>query len=851
MIRPDRLRTEYLSAPLGVEAPAPRLSWWLEADADAKAQSAYEIEVSSPGSGSPDLWATGRVESRRQAHIEYGGRPLQSRQVCDWRVRVWDEGGHVSEWSAPARWEMGLLEPTDWQARWVRHVGATPGRPSLFRRSFKARGGLARARLYATAHGIYVAHVNGTRVSDAALRPGWTDYPTRTQYQAYDVTSLVSEGENVLAAVVADGWFSGHVAMIGRNIYGKRPALLAQLELTYEDGTMQVVASGSGMRAAHGAWLAGDLLMGEAVDARLADVAWMHRGFDDRAWSKARVRTKPAPALTAEVNEPVRPVEDVAAVAAFPSIAGDATVFDMGVNLVGRVRLRVQGPVGTEVTLRHAETLDAEGALYTENLRTAKQTDTYILAGDPDGETFEPSFTFHGFRYVEVKGLGSSLPREACTGVVLSSGFPITGGFECSEPMLNTLQANIVRGMRGNFVDIPTDCPQRDERAGWMGDAQIFARTATGNAAVAPFFTKWLRDVVEACGPAGFRDVAPMPVTFKTPGAPGWGDAGVIVPWTVYRVYGDTRVLEMMYPEMKRWVDGKAEANPDLLWREARGNDYGDWLAVGEEASKEVIASAYLAHSLDLTSRAARVLDQAGESKHYRNLFERARAAFRAAYVAPEGMREASQTTCVLALSFDLLEPAEREVVLAQLVERIDAAGGHLTTGFLGVEHLLWALDLGGRLDIAHDLLVKRTFPSWGYSIDHGATTIWERWDGWTQESGFQDPAMNSFNHYSLGAVGAWMYARLLGLDLDPEVPGFAKASICPRPGGEITWASGWQETMAGRYEVAWRIRGDVFELDVQVPVNAIAEVQLPHNGAPATVRSGRHHFETAWVTPR
>jgi alpha-L-rhamnosidase len=841
------LRTEYLVDPLGIDTSAPRLSWWLEADAGETAQSAYEIEVASTADGEAPLWASGRVAGSDQSHIEYAGRPLQSRESCRWRVRVWDEDGRPSPWSEPAHWEMGLLAPSDWEARWVAHPGATPRRPSLFRREFAVRPDLARARLYASARGTYVANVNGDLVSNAALRPGWTDYPSRIQYQVYDVTSLLTGGLNTVTAVLADGWYSGHVAWLGTDIYGTQPELLFQLELIYADGSRETVASGPGTRAGHGAWLTADILMGESRDGTLDDPAWLQPGFDDRDWVEAGGGRDELGPLVAECSEPVRPIEEVRAVSASPSLADDATVFDLGANIVGRVRLRVAGARGTELTVRHAEMLDAEGGLYVENLRTAKATDTYILNGSPDGETLEPAFTFHGFRYVEVRGLGSSLPADACTAVVLSSAFPAAGGFDCSDPLVNTLQANIVRGMRGNFVDIPTDCPQRDERAGWMGDAQVFVRTATCNGAVAPFFTKWLHDVVGTGGKYGFRDVAPMPLDYDRPGAPGWGDAGVIVPWILYRAYRDTRVLATAFPAMKRWVDGVAAANPDLLWKERRGNDYGDWLAVGEPAPKEVVASAYFARSLELIAQAARVLDKAADAIHYRELADGARAAFRSAYMTDGQMSEPSQTTCVLALHFALVDPAEREAVLDQLLECIAAADGHLSTGFLGVEHLLWVLDVGGRPDVAHELLKKRTFPSWGYSIDQGATTIWERWDGWTQDRGFQDPAMNSFNHYSLGSVGAWLYGRLLGLDLDPDLAGYGNAAICPRPGGDVTWARGWQETMAGRFEVSWRIEGDRFELDIEVPVNATADVRLPFHGPAARVAAGRHHFETAW----
>ena len=854
MLTAVRLRTEYRENPVGIDVSRPRLSWWLAGDNGELAQSAYQVQVAIAG-GEPDgLWDSGKVTSSRNAHVEYEGAPLQSRAICQWRVRVWDERDSASPWSAPASWEMGLLEEPDWVADWVQDPASTDtdytGRPSLFRQEFFSGAPVAKARLVGSALGLYFAEINGQRVSDACLRPGWTDYPTRTQYQVHDVTGLVRDGQNALGAVLADGWYSGRIAWVGPGLYGKRPALRLQLELTFEDGRQQTVATSPAWQCAAGPWLSADLILGESYDARLARPGWSSPGAAPADWHPVEVFGQPAPPLVAECAEPVRPLETVAAVSSRPSPDGTATIFDLGTNMVGRVRLALAGAAGVEVVVRHAEILDGDGGLYTTNLRKATATDRYVMSGDPGGEFFEPEFTFHGFQFVEVAGLGSALPTDCCQGVVIGSAYPKGGEFDCSDPLVNTLQRNLLRSMRGNFLDIPTDCPQRDERLGWMGDAQVFARTATCNGGVAPFFTKYLQDVLDARTIHGFTDVCPVPIPWEKPAAPGWGDAGVIIPWTVYRVYGDTRVLARSYPSMRHWIDGLIEVNPDLRWRERRANDYGDWLSLGKETSKELIGSAYLAHSIELTGRAAAVLREDADAARYGELLASARASFADAYVDADGIREPTQTACVLALHFELVPAELRSLVVDQLVALVEAAGGHLETGFLGVEHLLPVLDRAGRLDLAYGMLLNRTFPSWGYSIDNGATSIWERWDGWTHDKGFQDPAMNSFNHYSLGSVGAWLVTRLLGIDLDPDVAGFGQFRVWPQPGGGISWARGWQETMAGRIEAGWRISDGKLHLSVDVPVNATATVHRPGGAEDTqTVAAGHHEFSWPWAS--
>jgi alpha-L-rhamnosidase len=614
--------------------------------------------------------------------------------------------------------------------------------------------------------------------------------------------------------------------------------VLVQLVVDHADGSQTVVGSDGSWRERDGPIRYSDMLMGEYHDARLELGSWDEPGYDDRDWSPVRDGGFDASRLVAAADEPVRATEDVPARSVVERPDG-AAIVDLGQNMVGRVRLTVRGAApGTRIQLRHAEVLDEAGDLYTANLRTAEQTDVYRARGDAV-ETWEPAFTFHGFRYVELRGYPGVPAPDDVVGRVLESDVPPAGSFTCSDPTVNRLVSSIRWSQRGNFVGIPTDCPQRDERLGWLADAQVFLPTAALNADVAAFFARWLRDVVGSQREDGaFLDVVPN-VVFDREAAPGWGDGGVVIPWLLYRIYGDRRVLERSFASMCRWVDWIERNNPDLRWRNAVGNHYGDWLQVDAETPREVLATAYFAHSARLTARAARVLGRADEEARYGALADRVRAAFVESYVDAEGHVEGgTQTAYLLALAFELLPPAVVPAAVEHLAADVERRDRRLTTGFLGVGLLCPVLTEHGRADLAYALLHQDEYPSWGYSIRQGATTIWERWDGWTAERGFQSPAMNSFNHYSLGSVGEWLYRHVAGIDQEPGSVGYRRLLIRPAPGGRLSAAAAAYDAVGGRVEASWeRVNGE-FHLRVAVPPGSTALVHVPTTD-PASVREG------------
>ena len=854
-LRPVGLRCEYRVDPLGVGERIPRLSWTLESEERGQVQSAFRILVAaSEGDLEAEenlLWDSGRVESGSTIGAEYEGEALRSGSQCVWKVRVWDGADNPSPYSSSAVFEMGLLEKSDWEGAWI-SAGKGPARdmeppsgdeyddlanglvPSPYlRREFPLDKTVRRARLYATARGVYELSVNGTRVGEDVLAPGWTDYDRRLQYQTYDVTPLLAEGQNALGAVLGDGWFAGFVGFDPKHRgahYGARPQLLAQLNVEYEDGTTESLATEGSWRCSTGPILYSDLLVGESYDARSEIPGWAEPGFDDTGWYGVEAEEIEDPNLVAQPDEGVRLIEELEAKTVTEPESG-RYVFDLGRNMVGWVRLKVEGEAGTKVTLRHAEALNPDGTIYTENLRSARQTDTYILKGEGK-EVYEPRFTFHGFRYVEVTSYPGEPHLEAVTGCVVHSATPPSGSFECSSSLVNKLQENIVWGQRGNFLSVPTDCPQRDERLGWMGDAQIFVRTASFNMDVAAFFEKWMTDVQDAQSPEGaFPDVAPLlrgsGLIDLRWGAPAWGDAGVIVPWTIYRTYDDTRIVERHYKAMARWMEYLHEANPALIRKNRMGNNYGDWLSPkGDHTPKHLLATAYWAYDAKLMAEMAEATGRYDDASEYRDLNERIKAAFEEAYVSPDGRIEGDTQTCyLLALHMDLLPEDLRSAAAEHLVRTIEREDWHLSTGFVGVGYLCPVLTEAGYTDVAYRLLINETYPSWGYTIKNGATTIWERWDGWT-EAGFQSPNMNSFNHYSLGSVGEWLYRYVAGIDLG--TPGYGHILIRPRPGGSLTHASGEYDSVRGRISSSWKIEGDRFVLEALIPPNTTATVHVP-----------------------
>ncbi|MBM4062283.1 MAG: rhamnosidase [Planctomycetes bacterium] len=742
-----------------------------------------------------------------------------------WRVA----GTAVEGWQQPA------FDDRSWPAaQGVGAYGAQPwgriGAVPLFLppvrvlgKSFAVREPPRRATLYASALGLYEVELNGRKVGDAFFAPGWTDYDKRVYYQAYDVTAAVRAGANALAVLLADGWHSGYVGYgHARDHYGERTRARVQLVLEHADGSTQVVASDGSWRASTGPLREADFLMGEVCDMTFAPGPPEPVVVSE---SKALLQRHP--------GEPVRAIAELRPVSI--KQAGDDTwVCDLGQNVAGFARLQVQGRRGQRITLRFAERLNPDGTIYTTNLRSARATDVYVCAGT-GVETWQPRFTFHGFQYVEVRGLGKAPEPGTITGVALSSDTPMGGEFACSDPMVDKLVSNIRWTQRMNFIDVPTDCPQRDERLGWTGDAQAYVRTATCLADVQAFFDKWLVDLADAQrGDGQFPMVAPLKVAGGD-GGPAWADAGVICPWTIYDVYGDLRLLRRQYPSMVRFVEFcRARSTAELL-PPPQFHCFGDWLHIGDPTPNEVIYTAYFAASSKLLAQSAAALGKAEDARKYEELFLRVRAAFQRAYVEADGkVRGHSQTGYVLALAFDLLDGERRAQAERHLLAHLEGRKWHLSTGFVGTKDLMLVLDKIGRDDVAWRLLGNKDFPSWGFTIEHGATSIWERWDGWTPERGFNDPGMNSFAHYAFGAVGQWLFEVAAGVR--NEEPGFRRILVRPVPGGSVSWVKAVRPTVHGDVASAWRFEGDRFVLDVTIPPNTTARVVLP-TGDPASVR--------------
>ena len=861
-IAADNLRTEYRADPLGVDEQRPRLSWVVIAKTKGTDQSAYRVWVSTSaaglGRGEADTWDSGKVTGNQTLGVEYNGPALSPATRYYWRVQLWDQMGGTSKPSPVAWWETGIGS-NGWIGRWV-------SAPSLaapyLRKEFDVEKPLAAARLYVTARGLYRGTIDGRRVGSGELTPGWTDFRDHLQYETYDVTSLLKRGANAIGLRLAPGWYSGHVGWT-KEVYGKYPLALAQLQLNYRDGTSQTVVTDATWRASAGPILASDCQMGEDYDATKEIPGWDQPGFDAGAWSKVETEPLGKPILSARRGPLVTKLEELRAIRITEPDPG-VFIFDLGQNMVGWARLRVSGPRGTQIQLRFGEMLDKDGRLYTKNLRGAKATDHYTLKGGGQ-ETYEPSFTFHGFRYVEVTGYPGTPDLDAIQGEVVGSDIPQTGTFSCSDRLVNQLQHNIFWGQRGNYLDVPTDCPQRDERLGWMGDAETFIPTACFNNDVDAFMTKWMTDVNDGQSEEGaFADVSPT-MHLSASGAPAWGDAGVIVPWNIYLAYGDRRLLDRCYSHMKAWVDFIDRNNPDHLWLNRRGNDYGDWLNVNDETPKEIVATAFFANSCGIVAKAAAALGKAADAEHYGLLHGDIRRAFHAAFVDPDaGVKGNTQTDYVLGIVFNLFNRGEVQRAGDHLVALIRDRKTHLSSGFVGVGRLMDALTMTGHTDVAYELLLTKTYPSWLYPVLQGATTIWERWDGWTQAKGFQNPGMNSFNHYSLGSVGDWLYTGICGISVTGGIqatePNYSRLTIAPIVGNGLSWAQARFHSVAGLVASRWERHRDTVTFDITVPMNCRARITLPSSdgrvegGAGATfdghaasfeVAGGSYHFST------
>ncbi|MFD6280248.1 family 78 glycoside hydrolase catalytic domain [Streptomyces sp. NPDC060209] len=855
-LQPAPVTFEHLTHGLGIGVATPRLSWKLPPGADA--QEGYEVEYDQGGR----LHRTGHIDSPEHVLVPWPGAPLTSRERSTVRVRTWSAGDEPSAWSEPSTVEAGLLDAGDWSAvpvgaDWSEDPDADR-RPARVRKDFTLERPVTRARLYVTAHGLYEAEINGVRVGEDALSPGWTVYHERLRYYTYDVTAHLTQGTNTIGAWLGDGWYRGRFGFDGgtRNIYGTDQSLIAQLEITHDDGTGTVIATDSNWTAAPGPILTSGLYEGETFDARLDDPAWSTPGPRLLAdWTPVAVHRRDPATLFAPQGPAVRCTQEVAPVSVVRK--GDGRyLLDFGQNLVGRLRLTAEGAEGTTITLRHAEVLE-EGELATRPLREAHAKDTYILAGDGP-RTWQPRFTLHGFRYAEVTSWpGDELPEGAVTALVHHTDMRRTGWFECSDPLVNRLHENVVWSMRGNFVDIPTDCPQRDERLGWTGDIQVFAPTASYLYDCAGMLDSWLTDVAAEQLPDGtvpwYVPVIPGGPQW-TPIHPGaaWGDVASFTPWLLHQRFGDLDLLRRHFATGRKWVDlVERLAGPTRLWD--TGVQLGDWLdpiAPPDDpgdgrTDRYLVATAYFARSARHLAWSADALGDTDTALHYGALADEVAAAFRGRYVLPTGrMTSDSPTAYCLAIAFDLLDtPDLRRRAgdrLATLVLEDDA---RIATGFVGTPLICDALTDTGHLDVAYRLLTQTECPSWLYTVTQGATTIWERWDSLRPDGTLNPGGMTSFNHYALGAVADWLH-RVVG-GITATAAGFRTLSYRPRPGGGITWANTSHETPYGTAALSWQLADGGMTARITVPQGCSGTVELPGR-APLSVGPGDHTFDTA-----
>jgi alpha-L-rhamnosidase len=840
------LLTENQTNPIGLDVQQPRFTWQLMSEQRNISQTAYEITVSgSKGTA----WKSGKITSSQSVQVAYAGTALQSGKKYTWQVRVWDNNGKTSVWSEPAFFQTAFLNASDWKAKWIEAdlTEDSINRPALyFRKQFSSSKKIVSAIVYITAHGMYEAQINGKRIGDAYLTPGWTSYKKRLQYQVYDVTNLVTTGNNAIGVITGNGWYRGFLAWGGnKDIYGKKTGVLFQLDINYSDGTTATIVSDESWRSSTGSIRFSEIYHGETIDAREEKAGWSTASYNDGSWSGVKTQSYSNDILLATYNEPVKKHETFKALKIFTTPKGEK-VIDFGQNLVGWVMVKANGNAGDKITIRHAEVLDKEGDFYIDNLRAANATATYILSGKGE-EAFEPHFTFYGFRYIKIEGVNDIKP-ENFTAVALYSDMKPTGTFVSSNTLINQLQHNIQWGQRGNFLDVPTDCPQRDERLGWTGDAQAFSRTASFNFGVNNFFAKWLRDVeADQLPSGGVPFVVPNVLGPGAIAATGWADVATIIPWNMYLAYGDKKILENQYNSMAAWVGYMEKASKNYLWN--TGFHFGDWLFYrpfddndGRSAvtDKYMIAQCFFANSVQIMINTAKVLGKNEDANKYTSLLKNVKDAFLKEYVTANGrLVSGTQTAYVLALNFDMLPENLREQTVNKLVENIKSYNNHLTTGFLGTPYLCHVLNRFGKTDVAYTLLMQETYPSWLYPVKMGATTIWERWGGIHPDSTFEPASMNSFNHYAYGAIGDWMYRVVAGLDTYDDAPGYKHIKIQPHIGGGLTNASASLQTYYGKASSGWKLEGNKIIMDIEIPANTTATVFVPASNKEAITENG------------
>ncbi|MDR2746224.1 MAG: glycoside hydrolase family 78 protein [Treponema sp.] len=876
------LRIEYRVNPVGIFTKNPRFSWKIAADKQNSFQKAWAVELARDRDFKILLWQSGFRESGESRLVPYGGEALASSTDYYWRVKIRDGTGEESPWSGIASFSTTMFSNDEWKAVFISGEGEDAGDSSaatLFRKEFTVGKELKSARLYASAKGIYEAFCNGRRVGDEVLSPGFTEYRSRLLFQTYDVSGHIVTGSNALGFLAGPGWYKGDLASwLGkRNLYGSRTAVIAQLRLEYADGSVEIIPTGEDWTCAPAPLRFSELYHGEIYDARLEEPGWDRGGFSSAAWKPVFVESGDTGILKPRDGLPVKEQEFLKPVKFFVTPRGER-VIDFGQNISGWVRFKARGRAGDRVKIRHAEILDSSGNFYTENLRKARQTVEYILRGD-GVESYHPHCSFQGFRYIAVDEYPGEIDIGNFEAAAIYSDMRGAGEFSCSNPLVNQFISNVRWSLKDNFVDIPSDCPQRDERLGWTGDANIFSRAAAFLMETAPFFRKWLRDMAASQLPDGriphvvpdvLNDIGERDANIKNnAGACAWADAVAGIPWTLYMYFNDTAILEELYPAMKKWVEYIRSVSRDGLLFDT-GFHFGDWIALdAREGSyfgatpNDLSATVYYAYSAEILAKSAAILGRKDDAELYRKLREDIGAAFKKEFFTPNGRLAArTQTACILALNFGLTPPEYKKRCLDTLTALLAENGNHLTTGFLGSPYALKVLSENGRLDLAYELLLKEDFPSWLYQVSRGATTIWEHWDGLKPDGTMWSPDMNSFNHYAYGAVSDWVFSVVGGIDTDPEWPGFARSILKPRPGPGINWAETSYESAYGAIRLRWEIRGGNMNISVEIPPNTGAKLFFPGAGpgaaaglsfAPdgsAVLGSGRYEYSYPWDGP-
>lgn len=838
MLQLTNLETEYSAHPIGLDVQRPGFSWKLVSDKENTVQKSYRIRVSNK---SGIIWDSEPVLSEQSTYVLYDGPTLEATTLYQVHVQVIDN--HDETAIITGQFETGLLHPSDLDWKWISHREDLGTVPPVYVKDFEVVNEVVSARIYATALGVYDLVLNGQKVGDTYLAPGWTSYHNRLQYQTYDITNLVA-GKNQLEMTVANGWYKGLLGFAGQaNHYGNQVAALAALRFEFADGSVEWIYTDESWEYTTGPIQLSELYLGEHIDlskesAPRKSVVLFDHGID---------------MLVAQENDVTKVVMELNPVEQFVTPKGEL-VLDFGQNLPGVIKARIKQPKGTELIFSHAEVLDKDGNFYTENLRAAISQDHLICSGGEDH--FMPRFTFHGFRYLRIEGFVGEVNLANFTACVIHTDMKKTGDFICSNQLVNRLYQNIQWGQRGNFLDVPTDCPQRDERLGWTGDAQVFASTAAFNFNTSLFFRKWLRDLkAEQSVEFGIPHVVPN-ILGNQDAAAGWSDAATIIPWEMYQAYGDKRILEEQYDSMRDWVDyiTSKTQNGKQLWQQ--GFQYGDWVALDKEESSDrigatdvyLIASAYYAYSTKIMADTAVILGREEDVQKYFELYKQILADFREEYVTRTGrLVSETQTSCILALHFNLVDEKDRERILQTFVTNLNKHKNHLTTGFIGTPYLCHTLSENGRHGLAGQVFLKEDYPSWLYAVKKGATTIWERWNSLKEDGTFDESGMNSFNHYAYGSVGSWMHQKLAGIQIIE--PGYKVFRIQPQFIKGISWVNSSVDSPYGLIESSWCCEDGVITIDVTIPANTHAQLHLPEKNEMIELGSGHYHYEYATET--